>query len=451
MGESSPSRKKIKNTTEMDEKTQPESIASFQAEKKYTGEVILLKDAIREYKIKDDNVYKINVTPTNETEKLSKIKVSQILLKNNIKNVFDIKAIGKNKLCVVFNNHTSANNFDKSEIQGIKTEIPIHYISVVGVLRGFPSDMPLSDLSSLIKFPDQILKIERITRVNPDKQKDPTNKEIPDRIPSNNVKITFHSSVLPSHIDLKYYKEKIHPYVSNTRQCTHCLRFGHSNRVCKSAKRCDKCGSNHTEDECPAMALKCVNCQGAHKASSKECQERKRQDNIKIIMSTKNISYHETMELFPQYTSQNKFSALENIDEFPALTRANYSTVLKGNPNKNKTITVNKKPFPQVPKEIREKSNRFNVYYGDLMTNTEVTRPITSNPHKTTSQEKIDGLLSQLSSVAGRPHLNGTQMEMSSLVEEIKYEINSPSYNIPNTQYTKYNTVIDPVDDMDTE
>jgi hypothetical protein len=79
-------------------------------------------------------------------------------------------------------------------------------------------------------------------------------------------------------------------------------------------------------------------------ASSLNCPERERQKNIKSIMAKKNISYREALFDYPQFT-KNQFDILNNFDEdFPTLTRENYSNVVKSNPNiRSRTDSLNKR------------------------------------------------------------------------------------------------------------
>jgi len=54
--------------------------------------------------------------------------------------------------------------------------------------------------------------------------------------------------------------------------CYKCRRFGHRARECMRPETCDMCGQEgHLR--CEAVNLRCVNCQGPHRASHRECPE----------------------------------------------------------------------------------------------------------------------------------------------------------------------------------
>ena len=73
----------------------------------------------------------------------------------------------------------------------------------------------------------------------------------------------------------------------------------------------------------------------------------------------------EALEKYPQWTSANEFSILENIRDFPTLSRANYRDKLSGSA---KTIKVNAKQRKVWPKRQPEK---FSNHYSNLEINSE--------------------------------------------------------------------------------
>lgn len=372
------------------------------------SDIFIVKGVSPKYDVKDDKTYRVNVALIDEKLRISRMKLAQILHKLKTQNVIDVKSLSKNKLCVYFNNHKTANEFTELDLKeyNLKAEIPLHYVSVVGVIRDVPLDMNMESFYGLIDESEKILKLERIYRRvrNQDGKDQRTSQERlpearkegeePEKAPTYSVKVTFQAAVLPKDLTLRYFKERVHPFIGVTRQCQHCLKFGHTKYQCKSTPRCDYCGEGHKSDQCESLssitAVKCLNCQGPHRTSSFSCPERQRQNNIKIIMATRNLNYNEALDLFPQYTSSNKFGLLENIDEFPTLTRANYSRVLKSGIKRSKTI-ISERLTPA--KVVYEDRNRWNKLYNEIKIDDEVTTPITSNPHKTTAAERLKLLL----------------------------------------------------------
>jgi hypothetical protein len=63
--------------------------------------------------------------------------------------------------------------------------------------------------------------------------------------------------------------------------CFKCRRFGHRARDCLRAETCDMCGQEgHLH--CETTNLRCVNCQGPHRASHRECPEYRR-EKVRIL------------------------------------------------------------------------------------------------------------------------------------------------------------------------
>lgn len=62
-------------------------------------------------------------------------------------------------------------------------------------------------------------------------------------------------------------------------QCFRCQRFGHSDAHCQNVTRCFKCAGFHPSKECTKsrdVPCVCVNCDGAHPASYRQCDAYKR-------------------------------------------------------------------------------------------------------------------------------------------------------------------------------
>jgi cell division septum initiation protein DivIVA len=63
--------------------------------------------------------------------------------------------------------------------------------------------------------------------------------------------------------------------------CFKCRRFGHRARDCLRSETCDMCGQEgHLH--CETTNLRCVNCQGPHRASHRECPEY-RKEKVRIL------------------------------------------------------------------------------------------------------------------------------------------------------------------------
>lgn len=177
-----------------------------------------------------------------------------------------------------------------------------------------------------------------------------------------------------------------------------------------------KCFDFHKTEDCDSEVLVCGHCKGPHSANDGRCPEKSRQNNIKILMDSKSLNYREALDLFPQYTS-NSFDLLQDLDEFPVLTRQTYSKVLK--PEKNRII-YDRRPVRKSASSQQVDHNRLNKYYGDLkMDLDQHIQPFQSNPFKTTEYERLTstfGRISQAFEYQGK-------VDTDKLIEELrKYE-----------------------------
>lgn len=57
-------------------------------------------------------------------------------------------------------------------------------------------------------------------------------------------------------------------------QCYNCQMFGHGSSRCNVKTFCAICSGNHKTEGCTSQTIKCVNCNGPHKALSPECPSR---------------------------------------------------------------------------------------------------------------------------------------------------------------------------------
>lgn len=55
--------------------------------------------------------------------------------------------------------------------------------------------------------------------------------------------------------------------------CSNCFLHGHSQKQCKSAHRCSKCGSEHSKLTCLFPGKKCTACGGPHNSASTKCPQ----------------------------------------------------------------------------------------------------------------------------------------------------------------------------------
>lgn len=90
------------------------------------------------------------------------------------------------------------------------------------------------------------------------------------------ILITFEGRTLPRHVRYVFEVYRVAEYRPRPLVCFGCHQIGHKADVCpNNIRRCGSCGQEHGEVEDCQAAPKCVNCNGAHVATSNECPKRK--------------------------------------------------------------------------------------------------------------------------------------------------------------------------------
>ena len=111
-------------------------------------------------------------------------------------------------------------------------------------------------------------------------------------------------------------------------QCYICLKYGHNQKYCMSQiQKCLCCSGDHSFKDCPTKkSLKCINCNGAHAACSKQCPS-----NIKAALKKKNLMIAKATS---QVTSTRPFNSMfRNESEAQSKNHATQSNTLNSNNN----------------------------------------------------------------------------------------------------------------------
>ena len=117
-------------------------------------------------------------------------------------------------------------------------------------------------------------------------------------MPSNTYLVEFNLATLPSSIKAGYCNIKVEMYIPNPLRCYKCQKFGHGSRSCRGKLICQTCGEeDHESTDCKTEP-KCVNCQGSHPASSKQCPCYVRESKILRVKYENNISFTKPAKRF---------------------------------------------------------------------------------------------------------------------------------------------------------
>lgn len=133
--------------------------------------------------------------------------------------------------------------------------------TTAGVIYDVDTDIDNGDLPTLISSTVHITDIHRFGR-------------------SRCIKLIFEGDNLPSHVKVGYVRHPVRPYVPRPLQCRKCQKIGHVSAVCANRMTCPRCGGDHDESTCNGSDLKCTNCDGPHKATSKECPKLKTEMSV---------------------------------------------------------------------------------------------------------------------------------------------------------------------------
>jgi hypothetical protein len=144
--------------------------------------------------------------------------------------------------------------------------------------------------------------------------------------PTRIVEIKFLSTKIPNSLSIFNVLFVVSPSVRSPLQCNNCLRFGHTHKFCHSP-RCSHCGENkHSIDQCPtaqATDPRCLFCHLPHLATDRKCQEWDFQRDIKKIMATENISFHNAINFKKQNQVSSAFSFSNIVNKQPMVSSKN--------------------------------------------------------------------------------------------------------------------------------
>lgn len=250
-------------------------------------------------------------------QRINKFAVGSTLRKNEKfkQCITDMKQVGRNRIMVFISSYTKANalveEVNNSTTSSYKAYVPLHLVSVTGIVDGVPADISEEEIMGDIASDVQIISVRRLHRWVDGK-----------KIPANRISVRFRANVLPDRIRLFCCCSRVRPFGQKLTACGKCLRFNHREDRCKGNRRCRNCAGQHeTAEEFQHCRNKpkCAHCRSEdHTMQDENCPEKIRQKNIKLMMAKTAITFAEAKECFPLRT-HNTYAPLEDLNDFPVL------------------------------------------------------------------------------------------------------------------------------------
>lgn len=265
--------------------------------------------------------------------------------------ITDISIAGQNRIKIITKNARAANellSLDMFKQREMTAYIPNFRVYSSGVIRDVDLDLDEKEILAEMVSPIRPISVRRLTRKG---VSGGSNVNIPVCI------VTFDSQNLPEYVSIYGARCRVDRYNPPIRQCQNCFRFKHAENQCRSHTRCEHCGGNHHVNDCTvvdAILPLCVNCNGEHKSTYRECPMR-----VKLNESNKNLSF--------SAVTKNRFEVLNLEEDFPEINETIPFSIRKPKQNKIRLVATNKqtaeKTNPSKTKSISKPkpSNNGNV------------------------------------------------------------------------------------------
>jgi len=133
----------------------------------------------------------------------------------------------------------------------------------------------------------------------------------PSKVPTNTLFLTFAMAKLPESIKVGYLRVKVTPFIPSPLRCFKCQKFGHGSKNCSAEELCRDCGQKKHDGECTGPRY-CVNCEGKHSSSSRDCPKWKLEQDIQKVRTTEKLSFGEARKkvMSTQATSDRTFASV---------------------------------------------------------------------------------------------------------------------------------------------
>lgn len=321
--------------------------------------------------------------------KIFPIKIGYFLqtvqqFKNDVQ---DIKAIGVNRVKVIFKSYNIANSIVEHEViknNNLVAYIPKFFTHKKGIIRMVDTFFTEEYLVSAIISDIQAVEVRRLKRKIYDNETKETKY-----VDRQMIVVTFLGNKIPNNVKINMVNFPVEPYIQPVIQCFKCLRFGHTQSQCKGKERCKNCGEESCKtDACNEQTKKCTHCKSdQHNSLYKKCPYYTKQYTIKKTMAIENTSFKEAEAMVnnPSYAKivvNNRFNILNNLENFPELSeRTNIY-------NSNNNIQVIKKPINTILRKPEIRSTPSNSQDSNNKKRKASSPPQTPEINPSTSNKK---------------------------------------------------------------
>ena len=200
-------------------------------------------------------------------------------------------------------------------------------------------------------------------------------------------------------IYLEYMRYKVEDYIRPIRvlQCHNCNKFNHKARECQNEQACLKCGENHSYKQCNVMKdkLRCVNCNGNHAATSKECLQYK---NHKRELT-------ETKENENRKKKRNEENTVRNESNNPNPIKAVKSPVKSCSIEHENILQKIFDSIKDNSKKQEEQDAKINKHYVNFLAEQNKQSEIIKN-----LENRITSFSSQINTISGKEDNNRKQI-----------------------------------------
>ncbi|XP_021347917.1 uncharacterized protein LOC110446899 [Mizuhopecten yessoensis] len=316
--------------------------------------------------------------------------------------VKSVKPLGYGDLLIeVFRKQQAINLLGTTSFGGISVIVKAHpsLNSSKGVIR-CPALRNDADAAILEYFQEEEIPVSEVRRI--------LSKKNNKLVPTDTFVLTFATPSLPSAVVIGYQRCSVSVYIPNPLRCRNCQKYGHHEKRCRRKTVCQYCGREGHEDQsdCDIANLRCVNCEGKHAASSRDCPAWNREREILRVKFTRNVSFPEARRIVestdvaaPSYAQVTKVrSPVDSVAVKDASVQVSADIPAWGSqvpdiPRKKTKIARGNSDGPDLNvtfgKGSEDPTNRFNVlldFDDEMETNASALRA--STPSKSSQNSK---------------------------------------------------------------